>query len=169
MSKKVLRFSRSFMFSSLRLKLSSILRFLVMWESSRFGMRLSSLPNTNYWRHCLFPIVYSCLLCHNCPQFCQHHLPNLLNALSRHPVQHCLTTKDPFYTRGATMSSWLCNALILSCIHHPEVTGLDTIWDGLLKAQLRCWQGRQYLVRFGYNLPIQDIVCALNQWPIMWL
>lgn len=39
----------------------------------------------------------------------------------------------------------------------------DAIQDGLLKAQVRCWLGRQYLVRFGYNLPIQDMVCALNQ------
>ena len=31
---------------------------------SFFYMWLSSFPSTNYWRDCLFSIVYFCLLCH---------------------------------------------------------------------------------------------------------
>lgn len=61
MSKKVLRFSRSFMFSSLRLKLSSILRFLVMWESSRFfGMR--TVQFTQYQLLKTLSVPYHCIL-----------------------------------------------------------------------------------------------------------
>ena len=38
----------------------------MVWECvlvSLISMQLSSFPSTTYWRDCLFPILYSCLLC----------------------------------------------------------------------------------------------------------
>ena len=39
----------------------------IVWEnvlSSFFYMWLFSFPNIIYWKDCLFPVVYACLLCH---------------------------------------------------------------------------------------------------------
>ena len=55
--------SRSFMVS--RLKFKSLSHFVVRGcvLTSLIYMWLSNFPSTTCWRDCLFPIVYSCLLC----------------------------------------------------------------------------------------------------------
>ena len=60
--------SRSFMVSCLMFKSLRHFEFIfvLLWVcvlTSLIYMQLSNFPSTTCWRHCLFPIVYSCLLC----------------------------------------------------------------------------------------------------------
>ena len=71
MSKSVVpRFSfRSFIVSGLTFRSSIHFYFIFVYGVrevliSFFYIQLSSFPSITYWRDCLFPIVYSCLLCH---------------------------------------------------------------------------------------------------------
>ena len=67
MSKSILLMfsSRSLWFQVSHLGLQSILNLFscMVWESSPAYVKLSSFPNTIYWRGYLFPTVYSCHLC----------------------------------------------------------------------------------------------------------
>ena len=60
--------SKSFMVSCLIFKSLNHFEFIFVWHevcvlTSLIYMWLSNFPNTTCWRDCLFPIVYSCLLC----------------------------------------------------------------------------------------------------------
>ena len=54
---------RSFMISSLKCRSWTYFEFIFVYGVRVFYMQLSSFPRTNYWRDCLFSIVYSCCLC----------------------------------------------------------------------------------------------------------
>ena len=59
--------SRGLMVSCLIFKSFSHFQFICSWcecvAVSLIYMWLSSFPSTTYWKDCLFPILYSCLLC----------------------------------------------------------------------------------------------------------
>ena len=85
----------------------------VMWESgpmSFFYMELLSSPSTIYWRGCLFPTVYSSLLCH---RWAAHISVGSLLGFLFCSIDLCVC----FY------ASWNCTVLIPVTLYYPFKSG----------------------------------------------